>query len=70
MGIIVTTTYLIWDISTFIKFSYILYRQHARMGPESRSSFLIHLPLEQMAAILADNNLKCIFLNENYRIQI
>ena len=25
---------------------------------------LIHLPLDKMATILADNNFKCIFLNE------
>ena len=31
---------------------------------------LIHLPLDKMAAILADDIFKCIFLNENGRIQI
>ena len=29
-----------------------------------------HLPLDKMAAILADDNFKCIFLNENDRILI
>ena len=32
--------------------------------------YLTHLPLDKMAAILADNNLKCIFFNENYGILI
>ena len=31
---------------------------------------LTHLPLDKMATILADNNFKCIFLNENDRIPI
>ena len=31
---------------------------------------LTHLPLNKMAAILADDNFKCIFLNENDRIAI
>ena len=31
---------------------------------------LTHLPLDKMAAILADNIFKCIFLNENDRIPI
>ena len=31
---------------------------------------LTHLPLDKMAAILADNIFKCIFLNENDRILI
>ena len=31
---------------------------------------LTHLPLGKMAAILADDNFKCIFLNENYRISL
>ena len=31
---------------------------------------LTHLPLDKMAAILADNIFKCIFLNENYIIPI
>ena len=31
---------------------------------------LTHLPLEKMAVILADDNFKCIFLNENDRIPI
>ena len=31
---------------------------------------LTHLPLDKMATILADDNFKCIFLNENDRITI
>ena len=31
---------------------------------------LTHLPLDKMAAILADDNFRCIFLNENDRIPI
>ena len=31
---------------------------------------LTHLPLDNMAAILADDIFKCIFLNENFRISI
>ena len=31
---------------------------------------LTHLPQDKMAAILADDNLKCIFLNESDKIQI
>ena len=31
---------------------------------------LTHLPLNKMAAILADDTFKCIFLNENDRIRI
>ena len=31
---------------------------------------LTHLPLDKMATISADDNLKCIFLNENDRILI
>ena len=31
---------------------------------------LTHLPLDKIAAILADNIFKCIFLNENDRILI
>ena len=31
---------------------------------------LTQLPLDKMAAVLADDNFKCIFLNENYRILI
>ena len=30
----------------------------------------MHLTLDKMAAIMADDNLKCIFLNENDRISI
>ena len=33
-------------------------------------NLLTHLPLDKMAAILADDNFKCIFFNENYRIMI
>ena len=32
--------------------------------------YLTHLPLDKMAAILAENIFKCIFLNENVRISI
>ena len=31
---------------------------------------LTHLPLDKMATISADDNFKCIFLNENDRIRI
>ena len=31
---------------------------------------LIHLPLDKMAAILADDIFKCIFLNENDKIPV
>ena len=34
------------------------------------SPFLTHLLLNKMAAILADDIFKCIFLNENFRISI
>ena len=34
------------------------------------SNFQTHLTLDKMAAILADNIFKCIFLNENDIIQI
>ena len=34
------------------------------------SASLTHLSLEKMAAILADDNFTCIFLNENDRIPI
>ena len=33
-------------------------------------SLITHLPLDKIAAILADDNFKCIFLNENDRIPI
>ena len=33
-------------------------------------SLLTHLPLDKMAAIVADDIFKCIFLNENDRIPI
>ena len=36
----------------------------------SHSIALTHLPLDKMAAILADDNFKCIFLNENDGILI
>ena len=32
--------------------------------------FLTHLPLDKMAAVLADNIFKCMFLNENFYILI
>ena len=31
---------------------------------------LTHLPLDKMAAILADDNFKCIYMNENDKILI
>ena len=31
---------------------------------------LTHLPLDKMAAIMADDNFKCIFLNESDRVPI
>ena len=37
---------------------------------KSRDILLTHLPLDKMAAILADDNFKRIFVNENYRIPI
>ena len=37
---------------------------------KTRNPVLTHLPLDKMAAILADDNSKCIFLNENDRIPI
>ena len=33
-------------------------------------TLLTHLPLDKMAATLADDNFKNIFLNENYKIPI
>ena len=38
----------------------------AKCGPFC--SALIYLPLEKMAAVVADDNFKCIFLNENNKI--
>ena len=35
-----------------------------------KNVYLTHLSMDKMAAILADNNFKCIFLNENDRITI
>ena len=43
-------------------------RTHNRMIIENVD--VNHLPLDKMATILADDNFKCIFLNENYRIPI
>ena len=42
------------------------------MGPRIGQSLclLTHLPLDKKAVILADDNFKCIFLNENDRILI
>ena len=37
---------------------------------EYKFTCLTHLSLNKMAAILADDNFKCIFLNENFRILI
>ena len=39
---------------------------HPRLPP----SVLTHLSLDKMAAILADNNFKCFFFNENDRILV
>ena len=36
----------------------------------NNTAILTHLPLDKMDAILADDNFKCIFLNENDRIPI
>ena len=35
--------------------------------PQCVVKYLAHLPLDKMAAILEDDNFKCIFLNENDR---
>ena len=40
------------------------------MSAALQVSLLTHLPLDKMAAILADNIFKCIILNENDRIRI
>ena len=40
------------------------------MGTVFELTPLTHPPLDKMAAILADDNSKCIFLNENIRIPI
>ena len=43
--------------------------QHSHQPIRTHMQFLLtHLPLEKMAAILADDNFKCILLNENDRI--
>ena len=34
-------------------------------GLETHMQWLTHLPLDKMAAILAEENFKCSFLNEN-----
>ena len=39
-------------------------------GWDFNRAVLTHLPLDKMAAILADDIFKCIFLNENVRIPI
>ena len=42
-----------------------------RIYPHINPHFMLtHLPLDKMAAILADNIFKCIFLNENDKILI
>ena len=43
--------------------------QYTQPAQHQRSD-LTHLPLDKMAAIVADDNLKCIFLNENNKILI
>ena len=40
------------------------------MGEIPLDSSLTHIPLDKMATVLADDNFKCIFLNENGRIPI
>ena len=40
------------------------------MVAEGNLAVLTHLPLDNMAAILADDNFKCIFVNEKLRILI
>ena len=40
------------------------------MGLGAKCVALTHLPLDKLAANLADDNFKCIFLNENDRIPI
>ena len=45
-----------------IAYNYLLWLYHPPM--------LTHLPLNKMAAILADDNFKCIFVNENDKIPI
>ena len=40
------------------------------MRPQQQAMDFIHLPLDKMANILADDNFGCIFLNENERIPI
>ena len=42
----------------------------ASQNPGYTTICLTHLPLDKMAAILADGNFNCIFLNENDRIPI
>ena len=39
-------------------------------GERGSPRILTHLPLDKMAAILANDNFKCIFLNENDMISI
>ena len=39
-------------------------------SPIGYGTYLSQLPLDKMATILADDILKCIFLNENHRILI
>ena len=52
----------IWDITVMMEVGW-----RSVQGPGSRD-LSTHLPLDKMAAILADDNFKCIFLNGNDRI--
>ena len=44
------------------------YSHHNNMFGDVMKNVLTHLPVETMAAILADGNFKFISLNENFRI--
>ena len=48
----------------------IMYERYPAVTVLNFILLLTHLPLDKMAAILADNIFNCIFLNENYRIPI
>ena len=45
-------------------------RQFSMLSRESNSVCLTQLPLDKMAAILADDIFKCVFVNENVRMSI
>ena len=44
--------------------------EYTHSSPRLRCMSLTHLPLDKMAATLAEDNFKCILLNENDRIPI